>query len=331
MDSGFSELFRQLPPGIPITFCVSAVLLVVVIGYSIRSRGQRAKAALAAAGPANPSAPGLDLMTADLPDLDSLSSTNASLARASGGLNHITLASGEMVDAVEVFTVLRDVGEGGLIIRIGDRAYRNPPTSADAEFKRRLQTALRDLNTAPTVVPSAPAAASADPNARFQPPPPPPAPAPEPVIDDALPDPNMDDIDMPSEADLAAAPLPPLKPRPSVSMTDEVPRVANAGVLPGDLPKFKMPDTPVKPKRGQKPVKEPIPEINIAASIEAFLQHKLALTPEYISRSIHVRSASHGGVDIEVDGIFYDSVSEVADPAVRQYLADTIQEWQARQ
>ena len=101
---------------------------------------------------------------------------------------------------------------------------------------------------------------------------------------------------------------------------------------PGDLPKFKMPDgPPVKPKRGQRPVHEPVPEINIAASIEAFLQHKLALTPQYAGRSIHVRPAMHGALTIEVDGKFYDSVGEVADAAVRQYLSTTIEEWQSRQ
>ena len=101
---------------------------------------------------------------------------------------------------------------------------------------------------------------------------------------------------------------------------------------PGDLPKFKMPDgPPVKPKRGQRPVAEPIPEINIAASIEAFLQHKLSMTPQYATRSIHVRPASHGGVAIEVDGKFYESVGEVEDAAVRAFLSATIEEWQARQ
>jgi hypothetical protein len=102
--------------------------------------------------------------------------------------------------------------------------------------------------------------------------------------------------------------------------------------LPGDLPKFKMPDTPPQPpKRGRKPVAEPIPEINIAGAIEAFLQHKLAFTPEYSTRSIHVRPASHGGVHIEVDNKLYDSVGDVEDAAVREFLTATIAEWQSRQ
>ena len=92
-----------------------------------------------------------------------------------------------------------------------------------------------------------------------------------------------------------------------------------------------MPDTPVKPKRGQRPVAEPIPEINIAEAIESFLQHKLAQSPEYGERSIHVRPALHGGVTIEVDGAFYEAVGEVADEEVREYLTATIAEWQARQ
>ncbi len=170
-----------------------------------------------------------------------------------------------------------------MIIRIGDQAYRNPPAVADADFKRRFHTILRDLGGAPP----------------------------------------------PVEA----------KPVPPKAATGEVPAAASAAPpmfaadepIPGDLPKFTIPDNPVKPKRGQRPVAEPIPEINIAASIESFLQHKLGRSPEFGGRSIHVRSALHGGVTIEVDGTFYETVGEVADDEVRDYLTATIAEWQARQ
>jgi hypothetical protein len=346
MDSGFGELFRQLPPGIPLMFCISAILLLVAVAYMVRQRSQRARESLATAGAAP--VMNVDISGGDLPDLDTLATGEVMRPVSRSGPHQVMLVGGEMVEAVEVFTVLRDVGEGGLIIRIGEKAYRNPPKSSDADFNRRYQNALRDL-TAPPPTNLTP---ERDTNARFQPPAPPRAPEPEPepasapvqVVDEVTPpvaaaeldavvdeaalpvDADSDDFDMPSEDDLAAPPLPPLNLPPKI-VTGEV-----TPATPFDLPKFKMPDgPPVKPKRGQRPVADPIPEINIAASIEAFLQHKLAQTPQYAGRSIHVRKAAHGGVHIEVDGIFFDSVSEVTDVGVRQYLTATIEEWQSRQ
>lgn len=106
--------------------------------------------------------------------------------------------------------------------------------------------------------------------------------------------------------------------------------------LPGDLPKFEMPGVsgiPMPTRFGRRPKLEKtvIPEINIVAAIEAFLQHKLSTTGAYAGRSIHVREAPGGGVTIEVDGQFYDSVDAVTDPEIRDYINATIQEWQDRQ
>jgi hypothetical protein len=320
MDSGPLGLFQQLPVGIILMFCGSCILLLIAIAYIVRTRSLKAQAAVPAMAGVSPSV-GYDSGSADLPDLDSFGSTDsfksAAPARPTGGAYSVHLSEGEMVEAVEVLTILRDVAEGGLIIRIGDKAYRNPPAVADAEFKRRFHSTLRDLNGAqnPVVAKPAPAAYVAP----AAPPPPPVAPvvtATEEVAsveaDAPLDEPNFD--------------LPPLTPPPP-------PRVTGSfAPAPGDLPKFKMPDgPPVKPKRGQRPVAEPIPEINIAASIEAFLQHKLSMTPQYAMRSIHVRPAAHGAVAIEVDGKFFDSVGEVDDTVVRQFLSSTIEEWQARQ
>ncbi len=296
MESGIGDLLRQLPTGIILMFCGSGLLLLLVVGYLIAVRNRRAAKAvppLAVTPPMSDDLPDFG----DLPDLDVLASTEALRidpetdaevppvpvvsvpVAAPTGAQRVSLAEGEAVDAVEVLTVLRDVAEGGLIIRIGDQAYRNPPAVADAEFKRRFHTTLRDLGGA----------------------------------------------QQPVEAKRQSSPLP-------KAATHEVPAAESAATpLPGDLPKFKMPDAPVKPKRGQRPVAEPIPEINIAEAIESFLQHKLARSPEYGERSIHVRPALHGGVTIEVDGTFYESVGEVADEEVRDYLTATIAEWQARQ
>lgn len=311
MDSGgISDFLGQIPVGLILLFCGSGVLLLITMGYMVNSRSRRARKAVPPVSRYNDA---YDDGADDLPDLDVLASsevaspaptpaTPAAPPRPSGTFS-IFLAEGETVDVVEVLSVVRDVADGSLIIRIADKAYRNPPAVADAEFKRRFHNTLRDLNDAQRPVDStrapAPAAPAAEPDE------PPAAAAPEAAAPAAATPP----VEMPS-----APPLSAYEP------------------APGDLPKFKMPEgPPIKPKRGQRPAAEPIPEINIAGAIEAFLQHKLTKLPQYSSRSIHVRPAVHGGVQIEVDGVYFESVSEIEDAAVRQFLTSTIEEWQSRQ
>lgn len=125
--------------------------------------------------------------------------------------------------------------------------------------------------------------------------------------------------------ELAARPAPPAPPR----LQPAAPPMPSEA--PGALPTFRLDDQgPIKPARGQKLKRKPVPEINIAAAIEAYLQHKLQFTPQYAGRSIHIYPSPDGGVSIEVDGQYYDAVSSVADPDVRGFLEATIQEWQER-
>ena len=87
------------------------------------------------------------------------------------------------------------------------------------------------------------------------------------------------------------------------------------------------------PKRGlfgrAKPT-EPLPQISIADQIEEFLQARLLASPQFATRSIHVRPTPDHGVRIEVDGHFYDTVAEVIDPDVREFLTTIMREWEAR-
>jgi len=294
MESGFGDFLRQIPVPLIGMFCVSALLLVVVGGYIMWARSQRRQTALANAinaGGINPST----IEPADMPDLDSLTSPGSipAVAPRPTGTQRIKLAEGEMIDVVEVLTVLRDVADGSLIVQIGESAFRNPPATADAEFKRRFNLTMKELVSGARSTATVPAVIAAD-----------------------------------APADSAEA----VPPKPTPAATGEMPVVPPGVPLPGDLPKFKMPDTPEIPsRRGRKPPKADIPEINIAAAIESYLQHKLALTPEYAGRSIHVRSAAHGGVQIDVDGRMYEAVGDIEDAAVRQFLASTIEEWQSRQ
>jgi hypothetical protein len=68
----------------------------------------------------------------------------------------------------------------------------------------------------------------------------------------------------------------------------------------------------------------------IADAIEEFLQYRLIATPEFAARSIHIRPSSDHGVSIEVDGHYYQSVGDVIDPDVREFLGNVMREWEAR-
>jgi hypothetical protein len=308
MESGVSEFLRQLPAGFIVMFCGSGILLLIALVYIFRARTQRVQAAAPESDEQPAPAPMSEADLSDLPELDVLASVEMPKAAPPrpAGAQSVTLTGGGSIEAVEVLTILRDVADGGLIIRIGEQAHRNPPAVADAEFKRRFHNALRDLNSAqqPVGVPRS---------------------APPPVSVEAA------EADSEAEPDSVSEPseMPPLDDLPSPA-APPTRRTQTFEPAPGDLPKFRMPDAPVRPKRGQRPVNEPIPEIDIAGSIEAYLQHKLAQHDDYDNRSIHVRSSGHG-VRIEVDGRFFDSVGEVDDAEVRQFLSATIEEWQARQ
>ncbi|PJF22519.1 MAG: hypothetical protein CUN56_05570 [Phototrophicales bacterium] len=108
------------------------------------------------------------------------------------------------------------------------------------------------------------------------------------------------------------------------------PPISLDGAMPGDLPKYRIEDS-IKPTSRGKYEAAPVPELNIANAIEAYLQHKLKHTPEYSGRVLHVLPAPGGGVRIQVDDIYYEAVSDIEDPEVRAFLQQTIQEWQARQ
>ncbi|MCL4255113.1 MAG: hypothetical protein KJ043_15220 [Anaerolineae bacterium] len=142
---------------------------------------------------------------------------------------------------------------------------------------------------------------------------------------------NKPDDNPPTSAEATIAPPPPIEVAPPpVVNTPPPPPITTDGKMPGDLPKFKV-DEAVKPTAKGKYEAVPLPELNIAEAIEAYLQHKLKYTPEYASRVIHVLSAPGGGVRIQVDNTFYEAVGDVADPSIRAFLQQTIAEWQARQ
>jgi hypothetical protein len=275
----------------------------------------------------------------DLPDLDSLLSGEGlvndmpTVRKAQAGTFSVTLADGEMLEAVEVLTVLRDVADGGLLVQIGDKIHRNPPAFADAEFKRRFNGAVSEL-------------AKSLSNVKASPPPAQPLVTPPPAVPASSSEATATEMpmEMPSAESLGEIGShtdetpriePEMTPRaPQATTTGNTPKVnMPATPVPGDLPKFNTSYTPLEMKPGRRVPKpsQPVPEIDIGGSVEAYLQHRLSYTPEYAERSIHIRNAPKGGVTIEVDGKFFDAVSDVDDEEVREFLRATIEEWQSRQ
>lgn len=302
LDSGFSDFFRQIPPILIVMFCGSSITLIAVIAIIVNTRTRKAQRVenvptRASVATMNYSAsPSSSTDGGDMPDLDDLLQVTPPPAPPAKpkprGAITITTATGETAEVVEVITVLRDVGDGSLLIQIGEQVHRNPPALADAEFKRRFNSTIRDLYQS--------------------------------IGDTSLTKRATGEFDAAPPASSTATPTPPPRPMPRTPPPAGTP-------VPGDLPKFKMPDVAEKPKRGRRPPQEPIPEINIAEAIEEFLQFKLSMTSEFADRSIHVRPALGGGLRIDVDNQSYDMVSDVEDPEVRAFLQATIEEWQSRQ
>lgn len=118
-------------------------------------------------------------------------------------------------------------------------------------------------------------------------------------------------------------PIAPLPPRPVPTYTSTIPasdESAKAGGLFGR-----------RIGRSTPPKQDDTQPAGIFAAVEEYLQQKLTMTPQFATRSIHIRPSLDHGIKIEVDGTHYDSIDEVADPAVRDFLFTLMREWEARQ
>jgi len=329
------EFVQQIPISLIIQVCISALLLITAFVYFAFIKPRRKKAqekvaqAMAAPAEAIMAAPAITIQDSPLqaialsveeddlmPDLNLLLDTSTlrkeapvippaqltakpTISRGSGTYR-VKLRSGETVEAKEIVAVLRDPRDGRLIVHIENVGYRSLVDSP--EVKEKFVKVMRELSDVVT---------KADEN--------PPAPIAEELAAE--------------QPKLGAS----IEPKPAAPRTASSPPPLDAsGKIPGALPTYKIEDG-IKPQKSgflggrAKFESVPIPELNIAAAIETYLQHKLRHTDGYEGRSIHVLSAPGGGVSIEVDGTHYDSVGDVADDEVRAFLAETIQEWQDRQ
>lgn len=300
MDLG--DFFAQLPPIFPILLIASVLLIlgglaVLVFSSSGRKKGQKRTGGEVPLPdvPAPWTAAKLPAAPSEADEWalpDLEQITPPGAPVRPAGAYRVTLASGESVEAVEVMVLMRDIADGSLIAQIGARAYACPPDGADADFTRRYAIAVRDLSAAAVDVPR---------SSR-------PAPSPEPAPDAT-----------PADGAAQAAPAAPAT-------------AASSSEIPGDLPRFTSPESTEAPRLGRRPASSgPIPEINIAASIEAYLQFRLGSEPRFDGRSIHVLPAGADGVRIEVDGQSFEHIDDVTDPAVQAFLRETITDWQNRQ
>jgi hypothetical protein len=224
----------------------------------------------------------------------------------------VKLPDGQPARAIEVLSILRDTADDRLIVQMGSTGYR---TLIDhPEVKSKFTALMKEL--AETI-------ARAD--------------TPRPMVEN-IPFTELDipdDFDLPDLDSLSSIPAPASKPITPAKRTIPTTPPPASGTMPGSLPNYREASEPKVTKKGlfggPKIEYQPVPELNLAASIEAYLQHRLTHTPEYAQRDIHVHSAPGGGVRIQVDDRYYDAVGDVDDPSIRAFIASTIEEWQEQQ
>ena len=340
-----SGLLEQMPPALIANVCTAGILLIGAMVYfagikpSRRRRRESREQQAAAVEPYAGGSTSVDEFN-DMPDLDLLTGSEpppldvtepAAAAPASpppipvrqDGEYRISLSSGHATQAVEVLAILRDTVDDRLIVHLDSTGYRT--LVDDPDVKKRFSIIMKELAETISTPDDAPQR------------------EPEPVADTIEPTPDdgtdSDDLAGPDLDEItpeqpAATQTPPTAPPSAPPSVPPPPPPAGDGAMPGDLPNYGEIKEEYKPRGFLRPPKieaEPVPEVNIAAAIEAYLQHKLRHSDDYAGRDIHVRPAVHGGVVIQVDDRFYDAVDEIEDPDVRAFISGAIQEWQERQ
>jgi hypothetical protein len=349
----FDELggfLSQLPPGLLAYPCLLffAFMAAGIYFGVVRPRRRKAQKASDTPPPSVSSAP---------PSVDALFSSTPEGATKPKGVTdrlklgqvqpsfEVKLDSGETVTAKTVVTILRDPVDDRLLIHLDGVAYRS--INDYPASKRKFTALMKELaaNIAESAPPRAGSRGRKAKPAAVTPSPEDDEPASAPPAKRTIPAAtSSSDYDLPPLDDLVHGPKPaaaspqsppPLEPAVKAALeSDKAPADQDA---PGALPDYKAlgaSDKVVKTGgilRRNKLELTPLPELNIAAAIEAFLQHRLGATRRFLGRRIHVHSAASGGVRIEVDGTFFESVNDIEDDEVRDFIAATIQEWQDRQ
>lgn len=345
------ELLQQIPPLLIINVCGSGLLLAAALVYFAIIKPRRRKArekaeTVADAAPTTPDTATAASTTAayDLPDLDMLVDDSGFEREAEPAPppapatpdtapapvpvsrdGHIRLNTGETITAEEVVSVRRDTRDGRLVVYIDGVGYRSLVDVPDV--KNRFVTVMKQLNRVVTQPDSLAVEADDAPQS-----------APEPAQQEKAKPQPADSVQveiLPPDAEQPAEPPRKAKPKQALGAP---PPPDKDGAIPGALPSYNM-DEAVKPVKGGRfglgPAKyefAEVPELDIAGAIEAYLQHRIAYTPEFQGRNIHVHAAPGGvGVRIQVEDQFYDMVDEVEDADAREFISAVIEEWQSRQ
>jgi hypothetical protein len=347
----FGGFLSQLPPGLLIYPCLLffAFLLAVLYFAVIRPRRRRKTREPDATPISTTNPPPVDALFSSTPEGSTKPKGVTDKLRAGEVLPSfkVILDSGETVHAKTVVTILRDPADDRLLIHLEGVAYRS--INDFPASKRKFTALMKEL--AQNIAESAPPRTLSRSRKTKSTPPAPEQPAAA-GTDDGEPSPPVastppastapaGEYDLPPLDDLVHGPKPavntplppPLEPAVKAALAPDKPDDDAPGALP-DYKAIGATDKMVKTGgilRRNKLELAPLPELNIAAAIEAYLQHRLGATRRFLGRRIHVHSAPNGGVRIEVDGTFYEAVSDITDEDVREFVSATIQEWQDRQ
>ncbi len=311
MDGNFFSIFI----GFFVSAAVWAGVLLLAIMFIVQRRAlMRTRRELEQAK----KSPSLAASAADLADRLSVPTPSPRPASAGNvlptGTVTVKLSDGTPTPADFVLAVLRDQADGRLLVHLNGVAYRTLIDQTDARktFTALMKELAQTVAETPPPRPSsvAPAASTTDET--------------PPQEDFDLPDIDAL-VSLPNESSAQPRrPSTPIKGATQMPSTFDLPDyralTQNDGIIPseGFL------------RRGKLEL-SPLPELNIAGAIEAYLQYKLAQTDAFAGRSIHVHPATDGGVVIEVDGMYFESVNDVSDDAARKFISAAIQEWQERQ
>ncbi len=202
----------------------------------------------------------------------------------------------DLGDAVEVMRVWRDLSDGSLIIQMGEQRYRSVNEISSPDLSRRFAAVVRELWV---MINGGTAPRTVLPGQE------------PPMVGAGVPPPEGSTGGMKGRIGLLNQPAEAEENKARPGLLRQVTRTA----------------------LGQTPT-PPAPEARrdgIADAVEEYLQFKLSNTPQFLTRSIHVRPAVDGGVRIEVDGHYYDGVGDVIDADVRDFMFTVLREWEARQ
>lgn len=340
---GMEDLIRQMPPGLILMTCGSGVLLVVLWGIIFWRRGQRKarqRAAEQTPSPATTQSPSQEVPSrAEQRAAGALSSIGRSIRNfffyteeekaamekkqpmqphkpAPGNPTPDVAAP---PDTVEVMRVWRDVIDGSLVVQIGGQRFRTIGELRAADQERRFMAVLRELALLARESESAPPPARPEPAQTD---------GPEAAPQEPLPEPDLTvEQPLPADPPPKATPPPPAAPSTAPQTPPPPPRAYSTMPEPEPLGSFFDNVKKAIQTRGKTPGPAPEPP-SIAEQIEAHLQYRIATTPQFQGRSFHIHAAPYGGVRIEIDGLFYEAVSDINDDAVREFILTVIREWE---